>query len=319
MLIGQLFLAAVSFLFHRLMKYIMQAGLLLRDAVHAVAGPSKNQQWIVLSNEDMLARPGALPLIMTTAPRWNTHAILATLSPLVVRHTLEIDTLAADRSAGSWTIVICTYAGRRTLTSIGSHSSHSTGGRAQIHLKPGKYWLGLRYYAWRSEVQLPAVGTDGKSVTAGRKISPETNSFYRDLHTRSNLFYLALHYYVFVLLSYPGLFSERFIRRELLPMGNPETEFLWGVLRKGESLQVQLSPESLPGWNVLLTVYSQASFPIHSEHVRDSEVRFLAPASCIYLFRVNRKNPGEKVFPRDWLRLQTLPCQRRRDVPGRQV
>jgi hypothetical protein len=302
-MIWELPLAFVSFFFNRLVKNVMRAGLMIHDARNKRSG--KAQDWIVLSLDDMLARPGALPLIMTTAPRWNTHAVLATLSPLRVYESIEIDTQAADRSADSWTIVVCTHPGRRTVTSIGSRSSPFADGKATVRLQPGIYWLGLRYYELQREAQLPAVDTDGRPVTSGRRISGETNSFYRDLHTRSNLFYLGLHYYVFVVLRHPVLFSEAFTRRELLPLGNPETEFLWGALRKGEELHGHLALQALADWNVFLTVYSQASFPIHSEQVRTPGLRFAAPMHCIYLFRLNRKAAGEMAFPKDWLRLQT--------------
>jgi hypothetical protein len=305
MIFVELPLALCSFLFNRLMKNIMRAALMIRDAF--LAGRGKAQDWIVLSEDDMLAKPGALPLIMTTAPRWNTHAILATLSPVAVREFIEIHTESANSSAAFWTIVVCTYAGRRTITSIGSHTSTLADGKETVRLEPGTYWLGLRYYEWGSDVRLPAVSADGNPVTAGRQISPETNAFYRHLHKRSNIFYLALHYYLYVVLSYPALFPEAFTRRELLPLGNPETEFFWGTLRRGDELRVTLAPQALNSWNLLLSVYSQASFPIHSEHMRTADLKFTAPAGCIYLFRANRKISGEQPFPREWLQLMVSP------------
>jgi len=300
MILWEFPLALASFLFHGLIKNFMRVVLMLHDA----RSGKEAEKWIVLSQDDMLARPGALPLIMTTAPRWNTHAILATLSPIAVSKFVEIETSSADRSAASWTIVVCTYAGRQTVTSIGSLSPVPANGKARIELVAGKYWLGLRYYERRGEVELPAVSADGQLVAAAQSIFIGTNDFYRDLFKRSSFFYLALHYYVFVLLRYRSFFPENFVRREFLPMGNPETQFVFGALRRNEQLLIRVEPQAFADWNVLLTVYNLASFPIQSEHLRTPEFRVIAAADCAYLFRVNRRSDREKNFPNDWLRLQ---------------
>jgi hypothetical protein len=300
MILWEFPLALASFLFHGLIKNFMRVVLILHDA----RSGKEAEKWIVLSQDDMLARPGALPLIMTTAPRWNTHAILATLSPVDVSKFLDIERASADRSAASWTIVICTYAGRQTVTSIGSLSPSAANGKVRIELAPGKYWLGLRYYERRGEVELPAVSADGQPVAAAQIISAGTNDFYRDLFKRSSFFYLALHYYVFVLLRYRSFFPESFVRREFLPMGNPETQFVFGALRRNEQLLISVEPQAFADWNVLVTIYNRASFPIQSEHLRTPEFQITAPADCTYLFRVNRKSDREKTFPKDWLRLQ---------------
>lgn len=293
-------LALVSFLFHGLVKTFMRAVLVLHDS----RNKREAQKWIVLSKDDMLARPGALPLIMTTAPRWNTHAILATLSPVLVNNYVEIETAAAERSAGSWTIVVGTYPEHRTVTSVGSLSSGLTSAKTRIDLPSGKYWFALRYYEWHAKVELPAVDADGRRVAATQPVSVTTNDFYVDLHKHSGLFNLALHYYVFVLLRYRTSFPESFVKREFLPVGNPETEFIFGALRKGEELRGHIAPQALGGWSVLLTVYNRASFPIRSDDLKTSELKFTAPADCMYLFRVNRKARGEAVFEKDWIQLQ---------------
>jgi hypothetical protein len=300
MILWEFPLAFGSFLFHGAVKTFMRVALMAHDARNR----KDAEAWIVLSKDDMLARPAVLPLIMTTAPRWNTHAILATLSPVPVKEFIEIDAASANRSAGYWTIVVCTYAGRETVTSVGSLSDAGPEGRVRIDLKPGAYWLGLRYYEWRTEVELPAVSADGVRVARSQPIPAAANDFYQNLQTRSNWFYLALHYYVFVLLRHRSLFPEKFVKREFLPMGNPETEFFWGALRKGEELRGRIAPQALANWNLLLTVYNRASFPIQSERLLASDLRFTAPVDCTYLLRVNRKTRQQNSFPGDWLQLR---------------
>ena len=293
MILWEFPLAFGSFLFHRAIKTFMRLALMLHDA----RNKKDAEAWIVLSKDDMLARPAVLPLIMTTAPRWNTHAILATLSPVRVTEFIEIDAASANRSAGYWTIVVCTYAGRETITSVGSLSSTGPDGKARIDLKPGLYWLGLRYYEWRPEVELPAVNADGMRVAPSQPIPAGANDFYQDLSKRSNGFYLALHYYVYVLLRHRSLFPEKFVKREFLPMGNPETQFFWGALRKGEQLRGSIALQALGNWNLLLTVYNRASFPIQSERLIADEFGVTASVACTYLLRVNRKTRADQGLP----------------------
>src|SRR5262249_49307691 len=130
-----------SFLFYRSAKAVMR-GLLHR---HNAKTAQQVPKWQPVSGE-FLSKPFALPLVMTTGPRWNTHAVIATLAPVVVEGTLEIDATAADRSARSWTVVVCTHPARTTVTSVGSLASPYSGGQARITLPAGTYWLGLRYY-----------------------------------------------------------------------------------------------------------------------------------------------------------------------------
>lgn len=299
MILWEFPLALGSFLFHRTVKTFMRVALMVHDSRNNKAA----EAWIVLSKDDMLARPAVLPLIMTTAPRWNTHAILATLSPVRVHEFIEIDAASANRSAGYWTIVVCTYTGRETVTSVGSLSDATPDGKIRVDLKPGLYWLGLRYYEWRTVVELPAVSADAVRVAPTQSIPAGANDFYRDLANRSSGFYLALHFYVYVLLRHRSLFPEKFVKREFLPMGNPETQFFWGALRKGEELRGRIAPQALANWNLLLTIYSRASFPIQSERLIASEFAVPASVHCTYLLRVNRKTRQDEVFPGDWLQL----------------
>ena len=123
----------------------------------------------------------------------------------------------------------------RTVTSVGSLSSPFRDGKARLKLPPGKYWLGLRYYQWNRDAELPAVRADGTDVAKPTTVPADINGFYRDLGQRSNVIYLALHYYVFVLLRYRRWFPASFVQRKFLPMGNPETKFYFEALGRENS------------------------------------------------------------------------------------
>jgi len=290
-------LALGSFLFYKSVKAAMR-GLL---HIHDTRNRGENCKWQTISG-DFLARPGALPLIMTSGPRWNTHALIGVLAPVVVQESLEIDAAAADRSARYWTVVVCTHPARRTVTSVGSVSSPFRDGKARLKLPPGKYWLGLRYYQWSRDAELPAVRADGTDVAKPMTVPADVNGFYRDLSQRSNIYYLALHYYVFVLLRYRRWFPASFVEGEFLPMGNPETEFYFEALRKGEQLQLRIAPEVLERWDILLTLYDRGSFPTHWEQVTHPRYEIVArQGDRMCLIRVQCRLPGQDEYQREWV------------------
>jgi hypothetical protein len=290
-------LALGSFLFFKSIKAVMRR--LLR--IHQARNSAGNLGWQIQSSE-FVSRPGVLPLVMTSGPRWNTHAVIAVLASGEVHQSLEIDAGAASRSARSWTISIWTHPAQRTVTSVGSLSPPFPEGKARLELPPGKYWLGLRYYHWNRDAELPAVRVDGREVAKPMVIPPDPNAFYRDLRKRSSIYYLALHYYVFVLLRYRRWFPASFVAREFLPVGNPDTEFYFDAIRKGERLDLKIAPEALDGWDVFLTLYDRASFPTEWEQVNRQHYEIVASeGDRMCLIRVQRRLPGQREYRREWV------------------
>ena len=100
-------LAGASFAFNKVTR------LLLRSiaGIQVFRSSARAPQWRVLSAE-LLNRPLALPLIMTSAPRWNTHAIVATVGSLRVHRSLAVHTSVADSSAACWSMVVSSPAQR---------------------------------------------------------------------------------------------------------------------------------------------------------------------------------------------------------------
>ena len=280
---GEILGALLSFLFNKAMKLTIGTLYLIYLAFNR-----KAEQWQVLSAET-LKSPLSLPVLMTKAPRWNTHAIIGTLGPFKVKETVEIDLQSAYRSASSWIAIFYSFPGYQTIASLESKHCNLEEQWATVPLKPGKYTIGLRYYDWFNSVTLPTVRVDGKEISA-QPVSADVNQFYEHLIARKNWFYLGLHYYIFTLLKLRQWLPESFVRREYLPVGATDTFFLYGYLKKSEKLQMQLQPEVLENYNIYLTLYDRSSLPLSWCRIQQA-MQTIDPISNngFYLVRVRQK------------------------------
>jgi hypothetical protein len=276
-------------------------------ALYNRSHPAEVFRWRLVSGETLKMKI-ALPAIMTAGPRWNTHAIIATAGPLHIREVIEIDAATANRSATSWSVVVCTFPGMKTITNLSSGSETSANAVLGVTLKPGRYWMGLRYYRVAEDVTLPLVRIDGKDAIPSLRISPQTNSFYKNLVGKSSFFYLCLHYYVWTMLLYRNFLPARTVERHYLPLGNPDTEFFFGTIRATEALRIVLKPEILTSYEVYLTFYSRASFPV-SWQVLLHEETMTQPVDrpCSYLVRVRKSRPSADPFDRSWIGISAAP------------
>src|SRR5919106_2646875 len=101
---------------------------------------TRNQEslaWHTIS--EVLDRPLALPYIMVTGPRWNPHALIASLGPFEVQHSLRLRAETAYRSARMWTLVIYREPDSRTVASINSSSAARDDVWTEHVLPPGRY------------------------------------------------------------------------------------------------------------------------------------------------------------------------------------
>jgi hypothetical protein len=286
--------ALFSFAFFKCARSVFGSML----SAHLKKHPAQAKQWRLLSGES-LKMPIALPVVMTTAPRWNPHALIATLGPLPVKQDIRIHVDAADRSANAWTIVLYSMPDRDTVTSVGSIDGPAPGGWRTIPLKPGLYGLAVRYYGWKSEIELPKIDVDGSSVVQAQPHASASNDFYKEIKDRRGIFYSCLHYYVYPMLKYRHWLPPDFVERQYLPVGNPETEFFYGILRAGERLRMETDVAVLRSFAVYLTIYNRASFPIVWYAVIDA-VHTTSPVlqKASYLVRIHKSDNGAAVFDR---------------------
>lgn len=275
-------LAILSFVFYKLMKLVIGNFY----TIYLSLNQEKSRQWRILS-ADTLNSFLSLPVLMTKGPRWNTHAIIGTLGPFSVKSSLSIERELADKSAQSWIAVIYSFPDYQTITNISSDSDLS----APLPLKPGKYTLGVRYYNYSDKVTFPIVKVDGEDIVKPQECSGDVNNFYHSLIKRENWFYRFLHYYVFTLLQWRQFLPQSLINSEFLPVGSPDTEFFYGALSQGEILQLEINSSVLRDYEIYVTLYNRASFPLNWWQQRE-EIYKTAPmvSNGFYLLRVRNKS-----------------------------
>lgn len=277
--VWELPLAVPSFVFYKTMRFIMRRLIVLNARVNR----KKAFQWGVLSAE-AVDLPLALPAIMTTGPRWNTHAIIAASGPFHVRQSVGFDAGELTASAESWTVVFYRFPDQRVIAKVGSEDGPFDIGRLTIPLPDGQCNMTVRLYHWSDTIRLPDLEIDGASAVPGRPVDPLSNDFYRRLSRRRNWFYLCLHYYIGTLIRLGR--PRRLVERELLPMGNPETRFVWGAVNPGELLQMTVEEDVLATHDVYFTLYTRDSFPAEWYAIREPR-HVTAPAreDGFYLLR----------------------------------
>jgi hypothetical protein len=295
-------LSLASFVFYRGMRFALRRLIVLNSRLNR----RRAHQWHVLSAET-LNLPLALPALMTSGPRWNPHAILAGAGPFVVRESVEVNIEQPAASAKSWTLVFYRFPDQRTAAHIGTLQGPFAGRWQSIKLAPGKYSIALRYYGWSDTITFPEIRADGTGAIPARSISGGNNDFYKDLQKRRSRLYLWLHYYVYNLLrgktSIPGVSAGR----EFLPMGNPETEFRYGALQRGQSLRLTVPAPTLATHHVYFTLYTRDSFPARWYRIEESShVTEPAREDGFYLMRVHRQSQATAAGAAA-IQIETLP------------
>jgi Family of unknown function (DUF6208) len=286
---GEIALAPLSFAFHRVTRFSMRRLVQLHERAH----PAQAARWRILDGP-AVSKPFNLLALMTSAPRWNTHALIALGGPLHVKHAISIGTATAAKSAEAWTIVVHAEPAHDIVASIGSLDVISEEPWRAIELPPGTYRLALRYYRWSESAELPAVQIDDEPALGPLAVLAGNNDFYQDLAGRSSFLYLFLHSYVCTLLRYRRWFPRSFVEREYLPAGNPQTTFHYGFLQAGTSLLIELDAGLLHTHDVYFTAYNRASFPVLWYPL--TETRHTTPAALAtgsYLIRVHAKTSAQ--------------------------
>jgi hypothetical protein len=279
-------LAIPSFVFHRVMRVVMRRLVVINSRRKGRLGYA----WGVVSGRT-LSQPLALPAVMTTAPRWNTHAIIGGAGPITVKSAVAVDVETLQKNAGAWTAAFYAFPKQTTAALVGSVDGPFAERWRTLALPPGEYTLVFRLYHTGQHLELPEVRIDGGDGIPHAVVDAHANDFYADLPARRSLFYLCLHFYIGTLLRLGA--PAWLVERELLPMGNPETQFKYGAVAKGESLRVTLPAALLADQDVYFTRYTRDSFPAAWYQLTEPEHR-TAPAeeSGFYLLRVHRRHAG---------------------------
>lgn len=296
-------LAGLSLVFYRTMRILFSR--LYRFSLSRKT--EAKLQWRVLGADTLAHVPFALPVIMTTGPRWNTHAVIGTLGPFSVAQSLELDLYSVQQSARSWVAVVYAFPSFKTVQSLDSHRFRQVASAAEPWVKlvvpPGRYTLGLRYYDRANTITYPRLRLDGDRTLPPFIAAPNTNDFYQQLqHYPRKGFYLALHYYSYILLKYRRHLPEAWVKGEYLPVGAPDTRFFYGGLNRGQQLTVVLEPALLDQFDFYLTLYDWASFPMGWQQLTASSYATIAPHNGSYAFRIRPKaQTPQGTWPQDWV------------------
>lgn len=280
--------AVASFLLFKATRRLVRAA----TARYFARNPGEAERWRVLSAET-LARPIALPVVMTSGPRWNTHAVVANVGPLQVKQSLAIRRESADRSSPCWTIAIHAYPRNRLVARFASADAAGDDGWDTRALEAGRYVMVLRYYDWQGTIACPAVVVDGVPVVAPMEASADVNHFYRDLWKRRTVVYRLLHAHIFTLVRFRRWLPPGFVTREVLPIGNPETAFVYEALWPGTRATLDIDPSLLDTSRVFYTVYGRDSFPLEWRHVVEPvSATAVATEKSLLLVRVHANRGG---------------------------
>lgn len=283
-------LACGSFTFFHAVKGLLNRLRRARDRNR------ESLDWRSLS--EVLGKPLALPYIMVTGPRWNPHALISSVGPFQVERSLRIRADTAHRSARMWTFVTYRASDSRVVASIDSGAVAAEEMWSGRTLPAGRYSGILRYYEWSAEPRLPEIEIDGSRRIPERSVSPNENDYLARLRNRNTVFYVCLHYYMLEMLRVRRLLPESVIRREYLPVGNPETVFFYGYLRRGQCVEVTSSQGIPEGHRLYCTIYNRSSFPVTWSEVRSLPYRTEpAEANGSYLLRLHAMRSPRTVWP----------------------
>jgi len=245
--------------------------------LRAQAGPPR---WVILT-ELFDHSPEMLKVTLVIGPRWNPHAVLASGGPITVQHEIMLQAKTCQ-SAMFWTVEVLSAADRELVAVVGSRDQHDEWVR--IPVPPGTYHIAVRYYECSPSTHLPAVKVDGADVLPTTPIAEDAR--VDDVGEYETMRHRCMHHYVFPMLSLKRWLPESFVRQEYLPVGNPQTTFLYGPVERGTTLRVQIPPETLERHLAYLSVYNRASFPVYTTRLQESDVRSPELQRGFYLIRL---------------------------------
>ena len=284
-LLWEIPLALLSFIFYKVMKLII--GNLF--TIYLAIAKNKASQWRILSQET-IDSPLSLPVLMTKGPRWNTHAVIGTLGPFSVKEEISLDVETANKSARSWIAVVYSFPSYKTVTSIESNKINNDNKWYSLKLKPGKYSLGVRYYNRLEKLNYPVVKVDKNLFVESYSVANNINDYYYNLIERKNWFYSSLHYYIFIILKLRNWLPKSFVNKEYLPVGAPDTYFVYNYLTGKQDLKIDIESLIINNFDIYFTLYDRSSLPLNW-CVIDSEQYSLPELNNngFYLLRIRPK------------------------------
>ncbi|GBF34807.1 hypothetical protein DCCM_3927 [Desulfocucumis palustris] len=280
----QIVISACSYGFVYVMRWVLRK--INKEGGIMLLGKHESLSWQGWSKSQ--TRTWGLPYVMIVAPRWNPHSVQHHVGPLEVSGEILIHVETARKSAKQW--IISFYRHGREVSTLSSMKCTNHDSWQSVMLTPGTYAIFLRYYNWDKNGECPAVKIDNKLQIPPCPIEPEIESyekFMSDLKHRGNGFYCFLHYYVLKTLQWHKHLPGKFVRKAYLPFGNAGTIFYYGLLDKGEVLQIDYPQSLSEKASVYLVVLDTCGFPVF--WLMLAKTRFVSdemPRNGTYLIRI---------------------------------
>eukprot|EP00967_Tisochrysis_lutea_P000091 scaffold134_cov29-Tisochrysis_lutea.AAC.2 len=238
---------------------------------------------------------GAVSAAIAFGPRWNTHTNVHTLRvemPASGEAVFEVENLR--QSGFSWQIVV--YDERQTtLATLSVAQQGPEWLQLHVHARRVAHLL-IRPYVFgdRTSVVLPRVRLNGEDVAGCVQFSRERLHFNHQLREYEYAHFWALQWHVYPLLCCSSWLPPKLVRRVYLPVGNPETQWLYGPVHEGYALCFVVDERVLSEHLVFCTVYDRASFPVQPCISIEASTRTLevCEADGFWATRVVRKDGG---------------------------
>ena len=254
---------------------------------HNIISRLSNDSWKLLVEKFKV--PGSLIYVMLNAPRWNTHALVATLGPFKVEEVIRFSNLSdVTKNCQSWTVVVYEQPSNRTVAFFSSFEIQSD--EHTLNLPSGKYAIGMRCYEGEYPLSLPVVMIDKSQKQIRRIISSKPEYYPSRIFGKKSKFFETLQLYSHLALSGRVKKNEEFVKNEYLPVGNPETEFTFGTIMHNETKCLDFSDIDFDKYLLYVTRYNSSSFPIESKRLTGKKIELKAQQELqSYLIRKVRK------------------------------
>lgn len=274
---GRLVLCVGSFICFRIARFLVRVIILIRNRLRL----NKPAGWMGFS--ELVAKPWGVAFLVITAPRWNCHATIALTDSFPVHSRICVPLRGANESAEAYSFVIYPESGAPFTLPL------DEGGTSEMamNLSPGRYRIGARYYGSCEDPEFPAIHADGVEVISGRVIVAERERYRQQLtslRARESRVCRMLHYYVFYFLTL-RVGSDAFMKREFLPVGNPDTEFEYDAIRKGDVCEIARDESTHGDRRIYVTLYNCQSFPVFWTQIESLPYRLRADCDGFYLVR----------------------------------
>ncbi len=258
----------------------------------------ERNEWQFL-DQKQIDKKLTIPALLAMAPRWNTNCIASKSGNFLVEKELTLSIEQLNDTAEIWTLVVYGFPSAKTLTQLSSKGPSGASsefnwsiadGVATLKVaQPQHVTLSARLYKIKnnSKTQLPQVTADGREVLKPIPVSRDTNRFFETFMEREKPIYTVFHYYTYVLLKFKDMLPQNFVRWEYLPVGNPDTYFIYGSMEQSQRLTFNIPELIKEKCAIYYNYYTLSSFPItYGEITHTTQITESAQRRGTYLVRV---------------------------------